>query len=261
MNDETVTKLREPFPPHQVGKLPRVTCKECSDKKLTCQRHQRARCDVCKAFVSTQHIHLDYVGHAEVTDRLLSVDPEWSWEPVSFDASGLPAIAPGASGGWVLWIRLTVAGVTRLGVGSVAGGNDVEKQLVSDALRNAAMRFGVALNLWAKTELEAPAGVDQETGEVTPKSSTVEVHHPGGQVTEVRRSTDNRPKRNAYEDKVKVEAARVGMTTDALDALLESLALKWEDITRENAPDICDAIREDVKSEPAHVGTGEDWPS
>ncbi len=115
MNAETDRKLREPFPDSQVGKLPRVTCRACSDKN--CQEHKKVRCDGCKADISPKHIHLDYVGHAEVTDRLLNVDPEWTWEPVAFDSNGLPAIVGGASGGWTLWIRLTVAGVTRLGVG------------------------------------------------------------------------------------------------------------------------------------------------
>ena len=51
-----------------------------------------------------------------------------------------------------LWITLTIAGVTRKGYGSVEPGKfDAEKQLIGDALRNAAMRFGVALTLWSKT--------------------------------------------------------------------------------------------------------------
>jgi hypothetical protein len=48
-----------------------------------------------------------------------------------------------------LWIRLTVCGVTRLGVGD---GKNM-KERIGDAIRNAAMRFGVALDLWAKENL------------------------------------------------------------------------------------------------------------
>lgn len=110
-------ELRKPFPSESVGKLPRGG------------------------------LQLDYVGHAAVTDRLLQVDPEWSWEPAGRTEQGLPALD--AEGN--LWIRLTVCGVTRLGVGD---GKNM-KERVGDALRNAAMRFGVALDLWTKEELES----------------------------------------------------------------------------------------------------------
>jgi hypothetical protein len=149
-------ELREAFPAATVGKLPRSTCRACSDSSSkVCDKHSKKECGVCGNYMSTAHIHLDYVGHAEVTDRLLSVDPEWSWEPVAWTDAGLPLIAKGASGEWTLWIVLTIHGVKRLGVGTVSGGFDVEKQLIGDALRNAAMRFGVALDLWAKSELES----------------------------------------------------------------------------------------------------------
>lgn len=110
-------ELRKPFPVEVVGKLPRGGTK------------------------------LDYIGHAAVTDRLLSVDPAWTWEPLALTEEGLPLYDK--AGG--LWIKLTVCGVTRLGYGD---GPD-PKQRIGDALRNAAMRFGVALNLWSKDELES----------------------------------------------------------------------------------------------------------
>jgi len=90
-------------------------------------------------------IMLDFVGHAATTDRLLKVDPEWSWEPFALDDNGLPAID--AEGN--LWIKLTVCGVTRPGVGD--GPN--AKERIGDAIRNAAMRFGVALDLWAREDI------------------------------------------------------------------------------------------------------------
>jgi hypothetical protein len=92
-------------------------------------------------------MHLDYVGHAAVTDRLGEVDPGWTWEPMALHPSGAPMLDPEGN----LWIRLTVAGVTRVGVGD---GPDA-KQRISDAIRNAAMRFGVALDLWSKEDLAA----------------------------------------------------------------------------------------------------------
>lgn len=125
MTEEAAKALREPFPESSIGKLPKAG------------------------------IQLDYVGHAAVTDRLLAVDPLWSWEPVAYDPTGAPLVTERGKDA-VLWIRLTVCGVTRLGVGIVASNAfELEKQLISDALRNAAMRFGVALDLWAKENLGA----------------------------------------------------------------------------------------------------------
>lgn len=115
MTPELAAKLRAPFPPEAIGKLPKAG------------------------------VTLDYVGHAATTDRLLQVDPDWSWEPFALDELGLPAL----DGEGNLWIRLTVGGVTRPGVGD--GKN--AKERISDALRNAAMRFGVALDLWAKEDI------------------------------------------------------------------------------------------------------------
>jgi|DEB19_MinimDraft_2_1074335.scaffolds.fasta_scaffold05690_2 hypothetical protein len=115
--------LRQEFPPAAVGKLPKGGTE------------------------------LDYVGHAAVTDRLLAVDPEWSWEPFAVAADGGPLVRlVGADA--ELWIRLTVCGKTLPAVGTASAKSfELSKQLVSDALRNGAMRFGVALDLWAKEDL------------------------------------------------------------------------------------------------------------
>ena len=168
MTDEQHKALARPFAPAQVGKLPRTTCQDCSKKR--CQQHAKRKCNECGNYMTEQHIHLDYVGHAQVTARLLEVDPGWTWEPVAFDTDGLPAVAVEQDGRRVLWIRLTVCGVTRLGVGIVGSGKpEVEKELIGDALRNAAMRFGVALDLWAKGDLhgedsEPPAPSERTQG-------------------------------------------------------------------------------------------------
>lgn len=100
---------------------------------------------------------LDYVGHAAVTDRLLQVDPFWNWEFVSFEENGSPRVDKDANGKICgLWIQLTVCGVTRYGYGTcLPGKNEAVKELIGDAIRNAAMRFGVALDLWSKDELES----------------------------------------------------------------------------------------------------------
>ncbi len=121
MNLEQQAQLRAPFPPEQIHTIPRKGAR------------------------------LDYVGHADVTDRLLAVDPSWTWEPVSpVERETLPP-----SNG--LWIKLTVCGVTRIGYGDADGktGGDAIKEMIGDAIRNAAMRFGVALDLWSKSDKPA----------------------------------------------------------------------------------------------------------
>jgi len=144
--------LREPFPSSKVGKRPVSSCKACSDapRGQACakQGHRMARCRECGNWITTAHTHLDFVGHAHVTERLLDVDSQWSWEPLAFDQHGLPAV----DGNGGMWIRLTVAGVTRLGYGDAQGkkGPNAVKEVIGDAIRNAAMRFGVALDLWSK---------------------------------------------------------------------------------------------------------------
>jgi len=139
--------IRAKFSPDVIGLLPRVTDKSS----------QKEWCDECGQLVNIRHIHLSYVGHAAVTDRILNHDLLWSWEPLASDIDGLPLYRPGPSGGETeLWIRLTIAQVTRIGVGVVENGkSDFAKQLISDAIRNGAMRFGIALDLWTKDELES----------------------------------------------------------------------------------------------------------
>lgn len=159
MDEATAKALREPFPPELIGRLPRVWCGACRDaRSRVCSEHSKARCGDCGNNITSAHLHLDYVGHADVTDRLLAVDPSWTWEPLALDPRGLPAVDD--NGG--LWIRVTVAGVTRLGYGHADGkrGGDAVKETIGDAIRNAALRFGVALDLWRK---EPPPAEDTST--------------------------------------------------------------------------------------------------
>lgn len=139
-------RLRLPFPENQISKLPKGT-----KAQNECAFNLKVKCNECGGFHHPSVIHLDYVGHAALTDRLLDVDPEWNWEPVSLDSSGLPLLDQGGG----LWIKLTVCGVTRFGYGDAAGkaGGDAMKEKIGDALRNAAMRFGAALELWHKGDL------------------------------------------------------------------------------------------------------------
>lgn len=160
--------LREPFPPHQISKLPKGT-KAQND----CQNSEKKNCKICGGWHHPSIIHLDYVGHAALTDRLLDADPQWFWEPMAL-REGLPAFDE--SGG--LWIRLTVCGHSRIGYGHAAASSykDIgarEKEVIGDALRNAAMRFGAALDLWHKGDLHVdddPINVKDEQKQESAKS-------------------------------------------------------------------------------------------
>jgi len=116
-----VAKMLEPFAPNEINQIPKGGLK------------------------------LDYVGHAALTKRLLETDLNWSWEPFAIDQDGLPKLDE--RGG--LWIRLTVCGITRIGYGDSGNsrGTQAIKEAIGDALRNAGMRFGAALDLWHKGDL------------------------------------------------------------------------------------------------------------
>jgi len=96
---------------------------------------------------------LDFVGHADITRLLLEIDPTWRWVPIEWK-DGRPAIHI-ENGMATMWGELTLLGQARLGVGSVRADKvDLDKELVGDFLRNSAMRFGICLSLWAKSEWE-----------------------------------------------------------------------------------------------------------
>lgn len=159
-----LAKLREPFPPEQISKLPKPTVSNEEWKKLP-----KGKCAVCGGYHATSNtIHLDYVGHAALTSRLIDADPGYTWEPFAVDDKGLP-LFDAKDGG--LWIRLTVCGVTRPGYGhakmnTYADVGSREKEVIGDALRNAAMRFGAALDLWHKGDV--PLFQDEPEGPKEP---------------------------------------------------------------------------------------------
>ncbi|MFA6213417.1 MAG: hypothetical protein WC714_28530 [Candidatus Obscuribacterales bacterium] len=155
MSTEKVKKtglelLREPFPDNQISQLPKPT--KAQTDAVRADFKTGIRCKVCGAWHHKDVVHLSYVGHAALTDRLLDCDPQWNWEPLSFDANGQPLMKDGG-----MWIKLTVCGVTRLGFGDAESktGPNAIKEMIGDALRNAAMRFGAALDLWHKGDLHA----------------------------------------------------------------------------------------------------------
>lgn len=191
MITEVTSKLRElrkPFPPERIEKLPKPMFKGAWDGK------RGANCPECHGYHVLDHaIHLDYVGHANVTDRLLEVDPFWYWEPMALTEQGTPLFSNGG-----LWIRLTVCGMTRIGFGDGAN----PKEIIGDGIRNAAMRFGVGLDLWAKIDLHSE-------------------RNPGDGETPVSRASqprgDGRPNRPNGDDQP--QAATPAPNREALDSL------------------------------------------
>jgi hypothetical protein len=141
MEQQDAAALRKPFDKKEINQIPKRNNKTGST------------------------VYLDYVGHANVTDRLLQVDPTWTWRPLATDPNGMPLLDD--FGG--LWIDLTVAGVTKVGYGWADGdkGGNAIKEAIGDAIRNAAMRFGVALDLWMKE----PATIAQPAQEKPARDS------------------------------------------------------------------------------------------
>lgn len=148
--------MRAPFPPNQISKLPKPTRGQTDAVKKDFKKG--IRCKICGGWHHPSVVHLDYVGHAALTDRLLDCDPNWNWEPIAKTEHGTPLFDQ--NGG--MWINLTVCGVTRMGYGHPDGkqGGDAMKEVIGDALRNAAMRFGAALDLWHKGDLHADDSLD-----------------------------------------------------------------------------------------------------
>ncbi len=169
MNDASSEKkiakvtMRTPFPDNQIGKLAKG-----SKAQTQCDAKEKINCTICGGWHHPKMIHLDYVGHAALTDRLLDVDTNWTWEPLALK-DGLPAFD--SSGG--LWIKLTVLGITRIGYGNAQESEykevgSREKEVIGDALRNAAMRFGAALELWHKGELHVDGNAASKKGVIKP---------------------------------------------------------------------------------------------
>lgn len=142
-------------PASMLGRLPKPYKKD----------NPKGNCPECGKYHGLPAMHLDYLGHAELTLALIEIDPEWTWEPGAVDPdTGGPMITT-QGGRYVMWAKLTVLGKTMLGVGTCeVGKGEPEKELIGDFLRNAAMRFGVATGLWSKSDAADPAGSDATGG-------------------------------------------------------------------------------------------------
>lgn len=213
---EGLTLLRAEFPDHQVSLLPKPMKKREEMDKLP-----KGICRECGNYHATSSVlHLDYVGHAAVTDRLLDADPNWSWEPLATE-NGLPKLD--STGG--LWIKLTVCGVTRLGYGDAEGktGGNAMKERIGDAIRNAALRFGVALSLWHKGDLHLPE--EEEQGEGHP------VEHPESQPVQDAWGNEALSAFAVIEDRAYTAFKEAGMP-DAYPDFIK----KWKECRKTNPP-------------------------
>lgn len=223
MTPEQAAALREPFPESAIGYLPKGGTM------------------------------LAYVGHAAASDRLLKVDPDWTWEPFALDDRGLPALDPEGN----LWIRLTVCGVTRPGVGD----GKTAKERIGDAIRNAAMRFGVALDLWAKEDLssngdephEAPSILERQKERIRARQESAASKVPAEEApapdaaeefpvvgNTVAASTRDKPATDAQKKKLNV---LVGHLRDEEDAI--STWQLWAALAKErgvNVDEMCELL-------------------
>lgn len=135
------------------GKLPKPYKKDA----------EKGQCKDCGGFHGLPAMHLDYLGHADTCRLIAEKDILWQWEPKGgWEPNGEPVFVRN-NGGYpiALWIDLTICGVTRPGVGTVTTGKpDPEKELIGDAIRNAAMRFGVGADMWSKAHHAEVAAED-----------------------------------------------------------------------------------------------------
>ncbi len=83
---DNLKALRAPIDAKDVEKLPRYAGPRGTPKK----DRKYADCEVCGKNHVVPAVHLDYLGHAGTTERLLSVDPLWNWEPCATEDDGRP---------------------------------------------------------------------------------------------------------------------------------------------------------------------------
>ena len=161
---------------------------------------------------------LDFVGHADITKILISVDPLWRWVPIAWN-EGRPAIHV-ENGMATMWGELTLLGHSRLGVGSVrADKPDLDKELVSDFLRNGAMRFGICLSLWTKQEWDDQSWKSKD---VTTSRST------GGEQQRTFTKPASAEHHNDYLEKVKVGSAAKPAETEKKTDLTKTVQVILE---------------------------------
>lgn len=146
--------LRRPFPPEAQGKL---------TKSKTDYSPNARPCNICGAKHQNPDggVHVDYIGHAFLRERLNEVDYRLK---VDRTPQGDPMVVqePGDDA-HLVWLpfRLTVMGVTREEVGACSTAKDEwPKVLWSDVITRGAMAHGIGLWLWQK---EMPVDRERST--------------------------------------------------------------------------------------------------
>jgi len=188
--------LREPFPPEQILTLPAVR------KNGELKRPA-----------------LDYVSHAAVTQRLNDAAPDWTYDVKAVEAkddNGWPHVV-------AVFGTMTIGGVSRQEVGAVDSPSSYGQELkeaISDFVRRAAMRFGVALDLWSKEDLQSaarpvspkntPSG-SPATGAGTPDAED------GGPASSTRPPTHSTEGPEAHEGTGEGESSAEGPSVDPLE--------------------------------------------
>lgn len=231
------------FEADQIEKLPKQVRKDDQDRG-ECKRGSKYSAD--GTFCGKYHarsVHLDYVGHAGITMRLNdTVGPEnWDWEPMAWHPSGIPGIVDGG-----MWIRLTILGVTKKGYGDAQGksGHNATKEIIGDALRNAALRFGIGTYLWSKSEHAEALHVD-------PEPETANANVPGGNEVE-----ENREQRLLAEARDRVLRAHTDLIPDLspqrrnqeIAKLIHDMGLKSDSVADLNT------LATDLETPPASDG-------
>lgn len=171
--EQKLTELRAPFPADQIEKLPKQVKSFKQDPqqgKWQCRQGTNASADriYCGGY-HARSVHLDYIGHATITERLNAVDPFWTINfLVTHPDTGVPFLDPSGT-----WFTMTVLGATRICVGDFGrnGVNhpDGRKELIGDAIRNGAMRFGVGTYLWSKSEEAARRKIGEAEAQPDPE--------------------------------------------------------------------------------------------
>ena len=192
VGDNFWERLTSPFPVTWIERLPKNLSKD-DRRRGKCEPNGEGRfLSADGVYCGGYHaraVHLDYIGHAGITMRLNEVctPAGWSWEPMVMaraEGGEFPAIPRDE-----FWIWLSIKDpdtgewIRKQGVGDDYRGS--AKQAIGDALRNAAMRFGIGTYLWSKSEHAAelagvgqadPApdrGQEQEDGDGKPSASQV----------------------------------------------------------------------------------------
>lgn len=147
---EVWDRLAAPFAQDDLEKLPKPL-KARDDNKGRCEAGSYYSADGygCGGW-HARSMHLDYVGHAGITQRLNDVlGPQgWDFMPMALTPDGLPIMSREQFWG-ALTIRVEDQEVTKY---DVAANYNGPQEAWGDALRRCAMRFGVGTYLWSKSE-------------------------------------------------------------------------------------------------------------